>query len=877
VPLKRIVRLIAILLCLVAGRVAHAQQLPTTDQAKRLLETRPDLIAMLRQEIAKSGLTPDQIRARLRAAGYPDDLLDAYIGPKRGSGNGSAIVGRDSTTGIPTDDILDAMSALGITDSVDTSDLRNLLKQRGEMPRARMRGARDSLSDTLRFADSLAFADTMAADMVDSLGRLVRAPRRRLASRPAVDSGTTIFGLDVFSSGTTQFDPNLAGPVDASYRLGPGDRVVLIITGDAERAFTLDVTREGFVVVPGVGEITAANLTLGQLEDQLYAKLGRVYSGLHRDANATTRFSLNLARLHSNQVYVLGDVAQPGSYRVSSAGTALTALYAAGGPTTNGSMRRVEIKRGGRVVDSLDLYDYLLRADASHDPRLQSGDVVFVPVHGPRVRLYGEITRPGTYELRRGATLADLVRDAGGFTPDAAHRRVQVSRVLPPSQRDSAERARVVIDVASEGQETDDAPAFPLESGDVVRVFRVSDRVAHRVNVQGDVVMPGAVGFTPGMRLSDAVRLAGGAKPDAYADRVLVSRLRAADSTRVQLRGTLDARSDLALQDDDEIRVFSMTEFRTTEYVAITGAVRRPGRYAYREGMTLRDLVLLGGGLDERASLSEAEIARLPRAREGGRLAVAQRVALDSSYLLGKVTSPAPTGSQMAVVQAGRPTAAMRDVTLEPYDNVLILAQPDWEKPRRVVVAGEVVSPGTYALLNKGDRLSDVIRRAGGLTRAADPAGIVFYRAQGHLGRVGVDLAHVLRDTSYRDNLLLQDGDSIFLPQFSGIVEVQGAVNAPRGVAWVPGADITYYVRAAGGATRLADENRSYVTQPDGTVESVVSRHILPDSKPVPKPGSVVYVTQKDQVDHTDPVARLAVIAQIVGGLVALVAIVRRP
>lgn len=881
VLLNRVPRLVRSLViaaaCLGAGRLAHAQQLPTTDQAKRLLETRPDLIAMLRQEIAKSGLTPDQIRARLRAAGYPDDLLDSYIGARRGGGSSSF---RDSTSVIPTDDILDAMNALGIADSTDTSDLKNLLRQRAEMPRGRLGVGHDSSSrDSLGLRDTLTMIDTI--DMVDSVGRLVSVPRRRRAPRVTADSGTNIFGLDVFSSSTTQFDPNLAGPVDASYRLGPGDRIVLIITGDAERAFTLDVTREGFVVVPGVGEITVANLTMAQLEDQLYAKLGRVYSGLRRDGSATTRFSVNLARLHTNQVYVLGDVEKPGSYRVSSAGTALTALYSAGGPTANGSMRTVEIKRGGRVVDSLDLYDYFLRADASHDPRLQSGDVVFVPVHGPRVRLFGEITRPGTYEMRRGATLADLVRDAGGFTPEAARRRVQVSRILPPAERGSNERAHVVIDVASTDQETDNPPAFPLEAGDVVQVFRVNDRVGHRVTVQGDVVTPGTVGFTAGMHLSDAIRLAGGAKPDAYVDRVLVSRLRGADSSRVQLRGSLPdtgghSSNDLALQDDDEIRVFSVTEFRATEYVAITGAVRRPGRYPYREGMTLRDLVLLGGGLDERASLSEAEIARLPRSREGGRLAVAQRVALDSSYLLGKVEPPRASGSQMSVVQAGA-TPAPRDISLEPYDNVLILAQPDWEKPRKVVVTGEVVSPGTYALLNKGDRLSDVIRRAGGLTRAADPDGIVFYRSQSHLGRVGVNLREVLRDTSFRDNLLMQDGDSIFLPQFSGIVEVQGAVNAPRGVAWVPGADLTYYVRAAGGPTQLADQGRAYVTQPDGTVQSVVPRRFLPDSKPVPRPGSVVYVTQKDQVDHTDPVARLAVIAQIVGGLVALVAIARRP
>ena len=211
--------------------------------------------------------------------------------------------------------------------------------------------------------------------------------------------------------------------MDANYRIGPGDRLVLIITGDAERAFTLDVTREGFVVIPGVGEVPVANLTHGRAGGSaLRQARARVFGAAARRGARTTHFSINLARLHSNQVYVLGDVEQPGSYRVSSAGTALTALYAAGGPTKNGGMRRVEIRRGGKLVDTLDLYDYLLRADGSHDPRLQSGDVVFVPVHGPRVRVYGEVVRPGTYEMRRGESLADVL---------ARRRRLHAGSVAP--------------------------------------------------------------------------------------------------------------------------------------------------------------------------------------------------------------------------------------------------------------------------------------------------------------------------------------------------------------------------------------------------------------------------------------------------------------
>lgn len=878
-----------------AAPALRAQALPTPDQARRLLETRPDLVAALRREIASSGLTPDQIRARLRAAGYPEDLLDAYLNTPNGGSAGRAV--RDSlSTPLPSDDVLDAVAALGIADTVDTSELRDVLRRRRQAGTARD-GTRLGRDTALLGRDSLALLDSLGLGalpdsqmVVDTLGRLVPVPRRaparsaaRLAAaRALADSGFVAFGLNVFRSSTTQFDPNLSGPVDANYRLGPGDRVVLLITGDAERSFTLDVTREGFIVIPGVGEIPVANLTLGQLEDELYVKLGRVYSGLRRGSGATTHFSVNVARLHSNQVYVLGDVDQPGSYRISSAGTALTALYAAGGPTENGGMRRIEIRRGGRLVDTLDLYDYFLHADGSHDVRLQSGDVVFVPIHGPRVRVYGEVVRPATYELRAGESLADLVRSAGGFTAEAARRRLQVARILPPNKRDTTDRARVIIDVTSDQTTSDAAPAFPLEPGDVVRVFRVNERVGRQVTVRGDVGTPGVIGFVPGMHLSDAIRLAGGLKPDAYLQHVLVSRLNGSDSLRVQLRtafrdSTGRPTDDLPLRDDDEIRVFSVTEFRATEYVAITGAIRRPGRYAYRDGMTLRDLVLLAGGLDQQASLREAEIARLPRSRDGGRLAVSERVSLDSSYLFVSHdrSHALATATAQGVVQAG--AASARDVPLDPYDNVLILAQPDWERPRRVVLTGEVLSPGSYTLLTKNDRLSDLLKRAGGLTAAAYPDGIVFYRHQDRLGRVGVDLGRVLRDSSYRDNLLLQDGDSIHLPPFNGIVEVQGAVNAPRGVAWVPGENLDYYVRAAGGVAITGDMGRSYVTQPDGTVQSVIGHRLWRDEIPVPRPGSVVYVTQREAQDHVDTVARLGVIAQILGAVVALAAITRHP
>jgi Periplasmic protein involved in polysaccharide export len=737
----------------------------------------PALLEQLKQRILTSGLTPDQVRARLRAEGYPENLLDAYLP----GGTGAA----DSTAS--TEDVFSAVTQLGIVDTTDVDLLRcgvNL----------------DSLtvSDTLSLTDSIAGRGTDSA----AIRRRNEARRRsaraqcqaradslesgRLQRKINADSGFTIFGLDFFRSGTSQFDPNLSGPVDPNYRIGPGDRLVLVLTGDVEQAYNLDVTREGFVVIPQVGQIWVNNLTLAELENVLYSRLGRVYSGVRRGAGATTHFSISPARLRSNQIYVVGDVTLPGSFRVSSAGTALTALYAAHGPTENGSMRQIEIRRGAGKVDVLDVYDYLLNGNAAHDVRLENGDRVFVPVHGPRVRIVGEVARPATYEIKSGETLADALRFAGGFTATAARRRVQIERILPPSERGTAGRDRVVEEISSDAFVTGTGPAYPLQPGDVIRVFPVATRVRNRITVRGDVWAPGAQGITPGMKLSDALRLAGGLKPDAYLGEVQVTRLRP-DSTRVQLRATLRDTTgavinDFPIQEDDDIRVFSTTEFRPNRYVAITGAVRKSGQFPYREGMTVRDLVLLAGGLEQSAYLNEAEVARLPTDRANGVTATTFRVPLDSSYIFER----GPDGKYLGPPGLPAPSGPNPEVTVQPYDNVLILRQPNWELQRTAVIAGEVRYPGRYSLKTKTERLSDLITRAGGLTGDGYANGVVFYRKANGVGRIGIELPQVLSDPRNRDNLALQDGDSIFIPRFNAVVNVAGAVNSPSRSATRP-------------------------------------------------------------------------------------------
>jgi polysaccharide export outer membrane protein len=931
---------------------------PTPEQAQTLLQTRPDLVAQLRQRFATSGLTPQQVRDRLRAEGYPENLLDAYL------------PGVSGEAPIPTDDVFAAVRSLGVVDSADVEAMRAGYSipypqtvaagvvcildpyagrlypgqsypgeaysgqaypgqtypgqgnpgqaypgQRTTRDTATQRRPTTTQVPGLYFPSGQVYVPPLAAPDTTILGRTAtlgvpgqtspamravnpcppgqipaRADPRMYDPRyetlliapdsvdryvALVDSGYSVFGLDVFRSSTSQFDPSLSGPVDANYRLGPGDRLVLILTGEVESSYDMPVTREGFVVIPQVGQVSVANLTLAEFERVLAARLARVYSGVRADNRGSTRFSVHVARLRSNQVYVVGDVRRPGSYVVSSAGTALTALYAAGGPTINGSLRQILVRRGGRTADTLDVYAYLVEGDASRDVRLQTGDVVFVPVHGARVRILGEIARPATYEMKGTETLDDLLRAAGGFKATASRQRVLIERILPPSERTATGRDRVTIDVTSATLAGLSGPAIPLQDGDVVRVFAVAERVRNRIFVDGNVNQRGAQGLSPNMRLSDALRLAG-LKSDTYLGEVLVTRLRP-DSSRIQLRAALvDSTgavvNDFALQEDDRIQVFSLTTFRPVRYVAIGGAVRRSGRVLFREGMTLRDLVLLANGVQEGAYLDAAEIARMPEDRSGGRTATTIRVPLDSTYLFLRGADGryiGPPGMQV-------PAAGAPDVPLKPYDNVLILKQPGFELQRSVTIQGEVRFPGVYALTSKSERLSDLVKRAGGLTSEAYADGIVFLRRDNNIGRVGVELSSALRRYASADNLILRDGDNISIPPYNAVVTINGEVNMPSTVAYIRGKGIDYYINAAGGATPKGDDHHAFVMQPGGKLESVKEHFFLPDQMPKPRPGSIVTVPEDDGKAKQDLLPLLTGLIQIIGSTVAIVVALTR-
>jgi len=837
-------------LCLIVGAAEASAQVPTNlpppSQAAQALQSalqaNPSLGDIIRARITSSGLTPDQVRSLLQSRGYSPTLLDQFMGPQT-PGQAAPVAGANE---------LSAVQAIGLQLQAPAPAAESLPVDTGAIAAAR------------------------------------RAALGIPAQKPESVTAPVVFGTDVFRRTTTQFLPMLAGPVPPDYRLGPGDNLVLILTGDVEQAYPLAVTREGFILIPQVGQVYVANLTLEELRDLLYTKLSRVYSGVRRGNHATTHFDISVASVGAIQPYVVGEVAQPGAYQISALGTVLTALYAAGGVTDLASTRNIEVRRAGKLVAQFDLYDYLLHGDTHSDVRLQTGDVVFVPVHGTRALVIGAVRRPAIYELKASESLPDLITAAGGFRSDASLRRISIHRILPADQRTAGGPQRLTVDVplgrSPASRPGDSAgggaviPRIPLQDGDSVIVDSLAQVATHYVAIAGSVYQPGRFGLAPGMKLSQLIARAGGLKPATYEGRAHVDRLDQADTTHHIIPVALPADSgapwtdDLVLQDYDSVTVYSRATMRDSLFVLINGMVNAPKKYPWREGLTLRDLILEANGLKIGADLAEAEIARLPSDRSQGQLAITARVPMDSTYLFDRDSAGRPIGP------AGLPFKASGtpEVPLQPFDAVLILKQPGFEFQRTVDVTGEVKFPGTYALRSKDERLADIIDRAGGLTPRAYPAGVRFIRDFGNAGRINVNLGRAMSDRNSPDNLILQPDDSVQVPEFEPSVQITGAVNSPGSVLWQPGETLDDYLHAAGGLGRYAVSGRVSVHYANGEVRTRHKVFIFFSSSPTPDPGSIVVVPARDPNDKTDLVALFGSIAQALAGSLAIVLVVTK-
>lgn len=608
------------------------------------------------------------------------------------------------------------------------------------------------------------------------------------------------FGYRIFRLPAATFEPvlNLSSP--PSYALGPGDEVVITVWGETRLNYQLQINREGNVILPDVGPVSANGATLDEFKQRLLRRMSGIYSGLDsRYGKPNTFLDVSLGKLRTIQVFVLGEVVRPGGYAVSSFSTVFGALYLAGGATVHGTMRDVRVMRTGGELAPIDLYDYIIRGDKTKDIRLNDGDVVFVKPAGPRAAVAGSVVRPAIYELKQGETLGDLLALAGGLRFDAYFNRMHIERVVPFEERSNFEKNILDIDISFSSVGDLQRSTFPLEAGDILSVFRITDFLQNRVSISGNVNKPGRFELRNGMRIKDLIVAADSLQPSTFSERgtlfrVLPNRRKEihAFSPRRALEG--DPGHNLVLQNEDSVVLYTESQFFPEQTVSIAGAVRSPGTFPRSERMTLADLVVLAGGLTEGASMRGWEVSRMDTT-ELGKYSTVYTLDVTSDYWNAK--------NQQAFV-------------LSDLDFVFVPADPRYTTSRLVTLTGSVMSPGQYAIRYEGERLSALIARAGGLRPGAYLEGSRFYRRLNNTGMIPLDFQKSLNDTTSRDNVVLKENDSIHVASHEDVVYVTGEVFVPSAILYKKGEGVDYYIAQAGGFKEEADESRVVAFLPGG-------------------------------------------------------------
>jgi len=701
------------------------------------------------------------------------------------------------------------------------------------------------------------------------------------------------FGYDIFQNPPSTFEPTLNVATPESYQLGPGDELTVTVWGDTKLNYQLKVNRDGNVLVPEVGPVSAYGSTIQQFRERLLGRMTQIYSGLKNGSSGAAAFlDVSLGRLRTIQVFVLGEVEKPGGYVLSSMSTSLNALYLAGGPSVNGSMRNVQVIRGGKAPAVFDLYDYIIKGDKANDTRLQNGDIVFVPPAGRRVAVSGVVVRPGIYELRNNETLGDMIDLVGGLRFNAYIGRIHIERVVPFNQRKEYNKDLLDIDLKFNSlSELKNSPEL-LADGDIVTIFRVTELPQDRVTIVGSIRKPGVFQLLPGMRIKDLILAADSLARNTFTERANLLRLLPnlrrqiiSFSPKLALEG--DELNNLALKNEDTVIIYKESQFFPEHTVTIGGAVRNPGKYPRHEGMTVADLVILAGGITEEGTTKGWEISRIDSTE------------INTYSKVYKINMPTNYWDEQS----------SEKFLLQDFDFVFVPADPRYSKQKIVQVAGYVLYPGLYSIRNEGERLADIIKRAGGLRPGAYLEGSKFIRKsidvgwsppeatelavaskglldslrlnrkgqneQASTGWIPIDFKDALEDPTSRDNIAMEEGDSIYVAYLEDLIYVKGSVFVPSPVVYKKNEGVDYYIKQAGGLKEDADGSKIVVFLPGG---KKWEPRAWPFPDPEILPGSLVYVPQKvEKEDRTLPIltAWATVMASLAAITVAIVQVTK--
>lgn len=634
-----------------------------------------------------------------------------------------------------------------------------------------------------------------------------------------------IFGHNIFQNKELSFEPNenMATPVD--YRLGPGDEVIIDIWGNNETTIRQIISPDGQIIVSQVGPIYLAGLTISQANEAVKQTLSSIYSGITSDS-PQTQVSITLGKIRSIQVNVMGEVEVPGTYRLSSFSTVFNALYRAGGVSSIGSLRDIKVMRAGTKVGTVDVYDYILNGKINNDIRLQEGDVIVVPPYSMLVNIEGNIKRPMFYEMKQGETMESIIDYAGGFTGDAYKDEVKLFR------RNGRENR--IFSVTSANY-----PGWQLADGDSISVSPILDRFSNRVEIQGAVYRPGMFELGNGIStVKDLIERANGLTGDAFTGRAVLTREKE-DMTNevlsVDLAGIINGTSpDIPLRREDILVISSKKEILAQGAISVYGEVTNPGIIPFAENTSIEDIILKAGGLLDGASTVRIDVSR--RIKDPKSITPSEKISEVFTFAL-----------KDGFLVDGNPS-----FTLEPYDIVEVRRSPGYQIQRRVEIAGEAVFTGGYTLTKKNERISDLVRRAGGVTKDAYVRGGRLIRkmndeekaqqesavrmAMMNAGAdslslnkiqlaesyvVGIELDKALAKPGSGYDIVLREGDYLYIPEFTSTIKITGEVQFPNTVAYVPGKKLSHYIEQAGGYSRLAKKSSVYIVHMNGTVSRV--------------------------------------------------------
>ncbi|MBC8152063.1 MAG: SLBB domain-containing protein, partial [Bacteroidetes bacterium] len=585
------------------------------------------------------------------------------------------------------------------------------------------------------------FVRSLPGDLSRRTDDSLPTPQINTVNKPVV------FGASLFQNAgmAGAFEPNLRIATPRNYVVGPDDEINIDIYGASFDNLKLKVSPEGTVKVQNLAPIFVSGLTIEQAEKRIISRLQQIYQGIGV-AGSGTSANISLGNIRSIRVTLVGEVVRPGTYTISSLGSAFNALYQAGGPNPEtGSFRKISVIRGNRVIRTIDLYDFLLRADQRDNIRLADQDVIRVADYDTRVEFVGEVRRPAIYEVLPGETLKTVLGFTGGFTDEAYTASLTLRRNTP--------RERKIISVTQ-----DELATTIPQRGDRYVIGRILERYENRVQLAGAVMRPGDYALEPGLAtIKELISRAEGLRKDAFMNRATIYRERPNMDTETitfDLGGLMQDRvADIPLQRQDSIFIQSVRDLREAYFVSIEGAVNKPDTYDFVENSSVADLIARAGGFQEGATASRIEVARRIRKDSVGINArdniEIYRLTLDRELRLPAQSGTAPT---------------LAEFILQPFDIVYVRTSPYYEVQQRVFITGEVDNPGSYAVFSRTERITDLINRAGGLKTQAYLPGAQFRR----LGQlVATDLRTILENPAVENNLLLRDGDSLVIPKRS--------------------------------------------------------------------------------------------------------------